>query len=93
MGYALFAAQLGGKHRDAKPLKGFGGAGVLEVVADHRGEAFRGVYTVQFPNAIYVLHAFQKKSKKATATPQAEVVLIKSRLRDAAQHAEQQESS
>lgn len=63
MGYALYQAQLGAKHDSAKPLKGFGGAGVLEIVADHVGDTFRAVYTVKFATAIYVLHAFQKKSK------------------------------
>ena len=71
MGYALHLAQVGDKHEDAKPLKGFGGAGVLEVVSDHVGDTFRAVYTVKFAQVIYVLHAFQKKSKtgsKTTAT-------------------------
>jgi phage-related protein len=62
MGYALYLAQLGDKHLDAKPLKGFAGAGVLEIVADHDGDAFRAVYTVRFAGAVYALHAFQKKS-------------------------------
>src|SRR3954469_13885114 len=64
MGFALFQAQEGGKHKAAKPLKGFGGAGVLEIVADHTGGTFRGVYTVKFAGAVYVPDAFQKKSKK-----------------------------
>src|SRR5579883_1139422 len=63
MGFALYVAQQGGKHVDAKPLKGFGNAGVVEVVTDHRGDTFRAVYTVRFADAVYVLHAFQKKSK------------------------------
>ena len=61
MGFALYQAQQGRKHRDAKPLKGFGGAGVLEIVADEQGSTFRGVYTVKFAGAVYVLDAFQKK--------------------------------
>lgn len=58
MGYALYQAQIGLKHGSAKPLKGFGGAGVLELVADHLGDTFRAVYTVKFATAVYVLHAF-----------------------------------
>jgi phage-related protein len=63
MGYALYVAQCGGKHRDAKPMRGFSGAGVVEVVGDHRGDTFRSVYTVRFAQAVFVLHVFQKKSK------------------------------
>jgi len=68
-----------------KPLKGFGGASVLEIVASHHGNAFRAVYTVAFAKAVFVLHAFQKKSNKAVATPQKEVDLIRRRLAVAAQ--------
>jgi phage-related protein len=68
----------------AKPLKGFGGAGVLEVVADHDGNAYRAVYTVRFAKAVFVLHAFQKKSKKGVATAKADVELVKRRLSIAA---------
>jgi phage-related protein len=95
IGFALFAAQQGGKHRDAKPLRGFSGAGVLEIVADHDGDTYRAVYTLRFPRRVYVLHAFQKKSKKGIKTPKAEIELIKSRLKRASEeHAvwmEQQE--
>jgi len=84
MGYALFRAQQGKEHRRAKALKGFGGRGVLELVAAHDGDAYRAVYTVRFETALYVLHAFQKKSKAAAATPKKEMELIKKRLRDAA---------
>jgi phage-related protein len=83
MGYALYVAQMGGKHRDAKPLKGFGGAGVVEVVKDHRGDTFRAVYTVRFSGAVYVLHAFQKKSKSGRETPKADIDSIALRLREA----------
>ncbi len=83
IGFALRAAQKGGKHPDAKPLKGFGGAGVLEVIADFDGDTFRAVYTVKFKGVVYVLHAFQKKSRKGIETPQAEIEKLKSRLRDA----------
>ena len=79
-GVALFAAQTGGKHDAAKPLKGFSGAGVLEVVEDHDGDTYRAVYTVRFAEAIYVLHIFQKKSKKGIATPKEEITKIKIRL-------------
>ena len=64
MGYALFLAQSGGKHPDAKPLKGFGGAGVLEVVERFDGNAFRTIYTVRIANAVYVLHAFHMHSRR-----------------------------
>ena len=79
-GVALFAAQTGGKHDAAKPLKGFAGAGVLEVVEDHDGDTYRAVYTVRFIEAVYVLHIFQKKSKKGIATPKEEIDKIKTRL-------------
>ena len=82
MGYALFIAQHGGRHRDVKVLTGFGGAGVVEVVKDYRGDTFRTVYTVRFADALYVLHAFQKKSKSGRTTPQAEMDLVRQRLRD-----------
>ena len=81
MGYALYQAQIGEKHEAAKPLKGFDGAGVLEIVADHVGDTFRSVYTVKFASAIYVLHAFQKKSKIGRKTPQEEIELIRRRLK------------
>jgi phage-related protein len=83
MGYALFVAQQGGKHRDAKPLTGFGGAGVVEVVKDYRGDTFRAVYTLRYAGAVYVLHAFQKKSKTGRETPRGDIELIKRRLREA----------
>jgi phage-related protein len=68
MGYALYLAQVGGKHPDAKPLRGFGGGRVLEVVDDHDGDTYRAVYTVKLRGAVYALHAFQKKSKKGINT-------------------------
>lgn len=80
-GYALHLAQSGQKHPDAKPLKGFGGAGVLEVVEDFHGSAYRAVYTVRFSTAVYVLHCFQKKSTQGIATPKHDMELIKSRLK------------
>ena len=83
MGYALYQAQIGLKQDSAKPLKGFGGAGVLEIVANHVGDTFRAVYTVKFATAIYVLHAFQKKSKSGIKTPTEDLDLIQRRLKAA----------
>jgi phage-related protein len=83
VGFALHVAQEGGKHASAKPLKGFGNAGVLEIVVNEGGNAYRAVYTVNLPSAIYVLHVFKKKSKKGIQTPLADVKLIKRRLRTA----------
>lgn len=83
MGYALYVAQQGGKHADAKPLKGYGGAGVVEIVRDHRGDTFRTVYTVRLGGVVYVLDAFQKKSKTGRETPKAEIERIDKRLREA----------
>jgi phage-related protein len=81
VGRALWDAQIGGKAAYAKPLKGFGGAGVLEIVSDFDGDTFRAVYTVRFAEAVYVLHAFQKKSKRGLSTPQTELQVIGRRLR------------
>jgi phage-related protein len=83
IGYALYIAQRGGKHADTKPLRGFGGAGILEIVEDHAGETYRAVYTVRLAGRIYVLHVFQKKSKTGIKTPKPEIELIRSRLRRA----------
>ena len=83
VGFALFQAQLGSKHTNAKPLKGFGGAGVLEVVERYDGDTYRAVYTVKFVGVVYVLHAFQKKSKKGIQTPKQDLDLIKKRLQQA----------
>jgi phage-related protein len=83
MGYGLYPTQRGVRHRRSKPLSGFGGAGVVEIVSDHRGDAFRTVYTVSFASTVHVLHAFQKKSKSGIATPQSDINLIHQRLRDA----------
>ena len=80
VGGALWDAQVGLKSPLAKPLKGFGGAGVLEIVADVEGNAFRTVYTVRFAEAVYVLHAFQRKSRRGIATPKADLDLIATRL-------------
>ncbi len=83
VGGALWEAQIGRKAPYAKPLKGLGDAGVLEIVEDFDGEAFRAVYTVRFAKAVYVLHAFQKKSKRGIATPSAELDLIDRQLKRA----------
>lgn len=80
MGYALYQAQLGLKAVTAKPLRGFGGAGILEIVDNYETDAYRAVYTVKFSEFVYVLHAFQKKSKKGIATPKPDIDLIKKRL-------------
>ena len=83
IGHALFTAQEGRTDPAAKPLKGFGGASVLEIVASHHGNAWRAVYTVGFQDAIYVLHVFQKKSTKGIVTLKREIDLIKQRLAEA----------
>jgi len=88
VGYALHLAQNGLKHDQAKVLKGFGSAGVLEVVEDDDGNTFRAVYTVRFKNAVYVLHCFQKKSHKGISTPKHEIDIVEARLKLAKQHAE-----
>ena len=82
-GHAIYAAQKGETDPAAKPLKGFGGRSILEVVTDHRGDTWRSVYTVRFRDAIYVLHVFQKKSKSGIATPKRELDLIQQRLAEA----------
>ncbi len=86
MGHALDIAQQGKRHQDAKPLSGFGDAGVLEIIEDHTGDTYRVVYTVRFSSAVYALHAFQKKSKKGVQTPKKDIELIKSRLKKAEEH-------
>lgn len=85
-GYALFLAQTGGKHDQAKPLQGFGSAGVLEVVEDFDKDTYRAVYTVKFADRVYVLHCFKKKSTRGNATPKPDMDLIHSRLQSAEKH-------
>ncbi|MEQ1590760.1 MAG: type II toxin-antitoxin system RelE/ParE family toxin [Thiobacillaceae bacterium] len=80
-GYALSLAQAGDQHDAAKVLKGFGGAGVLEVVEDDGDGTYRAVYTVKFEEAIFVLHCFQKKSKRGIATPKPDMDVIRARLK------------
>lgn len=87
-GYAFYLAQTGGKGINAVPMVGFGGAGVLEVVIDHDGDTYRAVYSVKLKGAVYVLHAFQKKSKKGIKTPQTELNIIAARLKVAKEHHE-----
>ena len=86
VGYALYLAQTGRKHVTAKPLRGFGGAGVLEIIEDHDGSTYRTVYTVKLADAVYVLHAFQKKSRRGIETPKQEMDIVRERLRRARQH-------
>lgn len=82
VGFALYLAQIGEKYAAAKPLKGLG-PGVLEVLADNRGDVYRAVYTVRFSERVYVLHVFQKKSKKGITTPQSDIELVRQRLKRA----------
>ena len=79
-GFALHLAQTGGKHLQARPLKGFGGAGVLEVLEDHLGNTYRAVCTLKIKDTVYVLHCFQKKSHRGIETPQQEMQTIRERL-------------
>lgn len=81
MGHALYIAQIGGKHKNAKPLKGFKGAAVLEIVEDDGNGTYRTMYTVQFDEIVYVLHAFQKKSKTGIKTTKQDIDLLEARLK------------
>ncbi|TCL04549.1 type II toxin-antitoxin system RelE/ParE family toxin [Sodalis ligni] len=85
--FALHLAQAGGKHPDAKAMKGFGGGGVIEVVEDYSTNTYRAVYTVKFSDAVYVLHVFQKKSTSGIATPKPDMDKINERLKQAEKHA------
>jgi phage-related protein len=82
-GVGLFAVQCGETPPDAKPLRGFGGASVLELIEDHDRSSYRAVYTVRFATVVYVLHVFQKKSKRGIETPKQEIELIRERLKTA----------
>lgn len=88
-GYALHLAQAGSKHAQTKPLKGFGSAGVLEVLESEAGNTYRAVYTVKIAGAVYVLHCFQKKSTTGIATPKPDMDLVRDRLKAALVHAGQ----
>ena len=92
-GFALWQAQQGATPVDAKVLRGFRGASVLEVRGDHDGSTYRAVYTVRFADFVYVLHAFQKKSKKGSKTPPNIIELVKKRLKSAEEHYEEWESN
>jgi phage-related protein len=93
MGYALHLAQIGEKANSVKPLKGFKGASVLEIVDDFDSDTYRGVYTVSFKDVVYVLHAFKKKSKNGISTPKQDINLIEQRLKQAKEHYEQDRKS
>jgi phage-related protein len=86
MGHCLHLVQTGETPANAKPLHGFGGASVLELVENFDGNTYRAVYTVKFADAVYVLHAFQKKSKRGGSTPKPEIDLIQQRFKTAAEH-------
>lgn len=88
-GYALHLAQTGKRHEQARPLHGFGSAGVLEIVEDWRGNTYRAVYTVRFAGAVFVLHVFQKKAKSGIATPKPDMEMIRERLKAAEQIAKE----
>ena len=91
VGYALYAAQQGETDPSVKPLRGFGGGSALEIIAQHRGDTWRVVYTVRYAEAIYVLHAFQKKSRQGIATSKKDIELIHQRLGEAGRlHRERQ---
>jgi phage-related protein len=89
VGYALYRAQCGEKHPNSKPLKGFKGASVLEVVQDFDSDTYRAVYTIKFEQALYVLHVFQKKSKHGIETAKQDIELIEARLKRAKEHYKQ----
>ena len=80
-GHALDFAQRGEKHDTAKVLKGFGSAGVFEIVENDQGNTYRAAYTVKFEGAVFVLHVFQKKSKSGIATPKPDMDIIRERLK------------
>lgn len=81
VGHALYPAQQGERAGNAKPLRGFKGAGVLEIIEDFDGSTYRAVYTVKLAGRVYVLHAFQKKSRRSVATPKEDIELARSRLK------------
>ena len=93
MFYALKVAQWGRKAPSAKPLKGFRGAGVLEIIENYSGDTYRAIYTVKFKEAVCVLHAFQKKSKRGIQTPLREKKVIEANFKGLVEHMKNQESS
>ena len=80
-GYAIYLAQSGDRHQNAKPMRGFGSASVMEVVESVQGDTYRAVYSLKTADAVYVLHCFQKKSIRGVATPMPDINLIRSRLK------------
>ncbi len=86
MGYALHLAQCGNKANNVKPLTGFKGASVLEITDNYDSDTYRAVYTMKFQEVVYILHAFQKKSKKGIATPKSDIRLIEQRLTKAKEY-------
>jgi phage-related protein len=92
IGQALYAAQQGVTDPAAKPLKGFGGTRVMEIVERYRTDAYRAVYAAHFENAVYVLHVFQKKSKSGIATPRHEIELIRRRLVEAERYCRERQN-
>ena len=88
-GYGLYLAQAGGRHENSKVLRGFGDASVVEIIESGAGSTYRAVYTVRFEAAVFVLHVFQKKSKSGVATPKPDMELIETRLKRAAEIAEE----
>lgn len=94
VGYALYLAQTGDSHPSVKPFKGVvKGASVLEIIEDYDSDTYRAVYTINFPSVVYVLHVFQKKSKKGISTPKQEVKLIENRFKAAKEHYEMHHKS
>ena len=88
IGFALYLAESGDRAINSVPMTGFGNAMVPEIIVDHQGDTYRTVYTVQFKEAVYVLHAFMKKSKKGRSTPKREIELVRQRLKGALAHYE-----
>ncbi|HUB16063.1 MAG TPA: type II toxin-antitoxin system RelE/ParE family toxin [Acetobacteraceae bacterium] len=88
IGQALFEAQKGSRHASTKPLSGYGDASVLEIVVDHAGDTYRAVYTVRWPDRLYVLHVFKKKSKSGRKTPKGDLNVIDTRLKRVREHYE-----
>ncbi len=87
-GYALYLAQIGYTHSQAKVLRGFIGASILEIVEDYLGDTYRAIYTLRLPGAVYVLHCFQKKSKRGIQTPRQDIEVVRQRLKAATEHAQ-----
>jgi phage-related protein len=93
IGHALFVAQQGSHAPSVKTLHGFAGGSIVEIVEDHDGDTYRCVYTTRLKRSIYVLHAFQKKSKRGRQTPKHEIDLVRARLREAEERDRRAEGS